>query len=75
MHPITHGHYPETIQKLVGMRLLNITEEQTKLKLVQGSTNIIRINHYIAYYVKQHEKLTRMTYAADWQAQLLCMPG
>ena len=31
MHPITFGHYPETMQKLVGSRLPNFTAEQREL--------------------------------------------
>ncbi|KAM0848224.1 hypothetical protein ACQ4PT_054541 [Festuca glaucescens] len=69
MHPITYGHYPETMQKFVGERLPNFTEEQTRL--VQGSADVVGINHYTTYYVKNHENLTHMSYANDWQAQLV----
>ncbi|KAF7110155.1 hypothetical protein CFC21_110306 [Triticum aestivum] len=69
MHPITFGHYPETMRKLVGSRLPNFTAEQSKL--VQGSADIIGVNHYTTYYVRHHENLTHMSYATDWQAELL----
>jgi beta-glucosidase len=70
MHPITYGHYPETMQKFVGERLPNFTEEQSRL--VQGSADVVGINHYTTYYVKNYENLTHMSYANDWHAQLVC---
>ncbi|XP_051222544.1 beta-glucosidase 38 [Lolium perenne] len=69
MHPITYGHYPETMQKFVGERLPNFTEEQSRL--VQGSADVVGINHYTTYYVKNYENLTHMSYANDWHAQLV----
>jgi hypothetical protein len=58
------------MQKFVGERLPNFTEEQTRL--VQGSADVVGVNHYTTYYVKNHENLTHMSYANDWQAQLVC---
>uniref|UniRef100_A0A453HFV7 Uncharacterized protein n=1 Tax=Aegilops tauschii subsp. strangulata TaxID=200361 RepID=A0A453HFV7_AEGTS len=63
MHPITFGHYPETMQKLVGSRLPNFTAEQSKL--VQGSADIIGVNHYTTYYVRHHA-FSKWLYVVPW---------
>uniref|UniRef100_A0A453HGS8 Uncharacterized protein n=1 Tax=Aegilops tauschii subsp. strangulata TaxID=200361 RepID=A0A453HGS8_AEGTS len=63
MHPITFGHYPETMRKLVGSRLPNFTAEQSKL--VQGSADIIGVNHYTTYYVRHHA-FSKWLYVVPW---------
>ncbi|XP_057499190.1 beta-glucosidase 12-like [Actinidia eriantha] len=49
IHPLTYGHYPESMIKLVGKRLPKFTPEQ--VALVKGSFDFLGLNYYIANYV------------------------
>lgn len=48
MQPLTTGKYPETMQSLLGNRLPNFTEEQSKL--LSGSFDFIGLNYYTTNY-------------------------
>lgn len=48
MQPLTTGHYPETMQSLLGSRLPNFTKEQSKLLI--GSFDFIGLNYYTTNY-------------------------
>ncbi|XP_061361382.1 beta-glucosidase 12-like [Gastrolobium bilobum] len=48
MQPLTRGKYPKTMMSLLGSRLPNFTEEQSKLLI--GSFDFIGINYYTTYY-------------------------
>ncbi|RDY01891.1 Cyanogenic beta-glucosidase, partial [Mucuna pruriens] len=48
MQPLTTGNYPETMQSLLGSRLPNFTEEQSKLLI--GSFDFIGLNYYTTNY-------------------------
>ena len=49
IHPLTYGHYPESMIKLVGKRLPKFTPQQAAL--VKGSFDFLGLNYYIANYV------------------------
>jgi len=48
MQPLTTGNYPETMQSLLGSRLPNFTEEQSKLLI--GSFDFVGLNYYTTNY-------------------------
>ncbi|KAG4973934.1 hypothetical protein JHK87_030755 [Glycine soja] len=48
MQPLTTGNYPETMQSLLGSRLPNFTEEQSKLLI--GSFDFVGLNYYTTTY-------------------------
>ncbi|KAB1212714.1 Beta-glucosidase 17 [Morella rubra] len=47
-NPITYGDYPESMRGLVGNRLPNFTEAQSKM--LQGSLDFLALNYYTARY-------------------------
>ena len=48
MEPITRGKYPRSMEKYVGSRLPNFTEEQSKQLI--GSFDFIGLNYYTSNY-------------------------
>nr|AHN85654.1 glycoside hydrolase family 1 [Putranjiva roxburghii] len=48
LDPITYGHYPRTMQALVGDRLPKFTEEE--FMVIKGSYDFLGLNYYGAYY-------------------------
>ncbi|XP_006664007.1 beta-glucosidase 38 [Oryza brachyantha] len=68
LHPITYGHYPETMQNIVMRRLPNFTREQSEM--IKGSADYIGINHYTTYYVSHHVNKTFMSYLNDWDVKI-----
>jgi hypothetical protein len=70
LHPITYGHYPETMEKIVGSRLPNFTYEQSAM--VKGSADYIGINHYTTYYASHYVNDTEKSYRNDWNVKLSC---
>jgi len=48
MQPLTTGKYPKTMRSLLGSRLPNFTEEQSKLLI--GSFDFIGLNYYTTNY-------------------------
>ncbi|XP_072960364.1 beta-glucosidase 1-like [Typha angustifolia] len=65
LHPITYGHYPESMQKIVKERLPKFTCEE--VKMVKGSSDFIGVNQYTTYYVKNSVNTTAISYSNDWQ--------
>lgn len=47
--PLTYGHYPRTMQEIVGDRLPKFTEEQ--VRSLKGSCDFIGLNYYTSSYV------------------------
>lgn len=47
--PLFSGDYPSSMKKIVGSRLPNFTEEQSKK--LKGSFDFVGLNHYGTYYV------------------------
>ncbi|XP_062202826.1 beta-glucosidase 38-like isoform X2 [Phragmites australis] len=68
LHPITYGHYPETMEKIVMGRLPNFTYEQATM--VKGSADYIGINHYTTYYASNYINETQKSYRNDWNVKL-----
>nr|CAB3465779.1 unnamed protein product [Digitaria exilis] len=68
LHPITFGHYPETMEKIVMGRLPNFTFEQSAM--VKGSADYIAINHYTTYYASNFVNETHVSYVNDWHVKL-----
>uniref|UniRef100_A0A0E0FQ22 beta-glucosidase n=2 Tax=Oryza TaxID=4527 RepID=A0A0E0FQ22_ORYNI len=68
LHPITYGHYPETMQNAVKERLPNFTREQSEM--IKGSADYIAINHYTTYYVSHHVNKTSISYLNDWDVKI-----
>ena len=50
VHPVTYGEYPESMQVLVGNRLPNFTDVQSKM--VEGSLDFLGVNYYTARYAE-----------------------
>jgi beta-glucosidase len=73
LHPITYGHYPETMEKIVMGRLPNFTFEQSAM--VKGSADYIAINHYTTYYASNFVNETHTSYLNDWHAKISCTYG
>jgi len=48
MQPLTRGKYPKSLHSLLGNRLPNFTEEQSKLLI--GSFDFIGLNYYTTNY-------------------------
>ncbi|CAM9002565.1 unnamed protein product [Rhodiola kirilowii] len=70
LDPLTYGDYPETMKLLVGARLPNFTEEQSKL--VKQSYDFIGLNYYTAVYASNAPRHKHMnaSYLTDSQANL-----
>ncbi|XP_066377972.1 beta-glucosidase 38-like [Miscanthus floridulus] len=68
LHPITYGHYPETMEKIVMGRLPNFTFEQSAM--VKGSADYIAINHYTTYYASNFVNETDTSYRNDWHVKI-----
>lgn len=49
-HPIYHGSYPLTMQKILGDHLPKFTSEE--VALIQGSSDFFGLNHYSTHYVQ-----------------------
>ncbi|GLU00230.1 hypothetical protein SLE2022_176110 [Rubroshorea leprosula] len=49
VHPITYGDYPKIMRVMVGNRLPQFTEEESRM--VRGSIDFLGINYYSARYV------------------------
>ncbi|XP_022635228.1 cyanogenic beta-glucosidase-like [Vigna radiata var. radiata] len=55
MEPLTSGKYPETMRKLVGKRLPEFTEEQSRL--LAGSLDFLGLNYYTTNYAANRPKV------------------
>ncbi|KAG6523197.1 hypothetical protein ZIOFF_013050 [Zingiber officinale] len=69
LHPLTYGHYPESMQVIVKERLPKFTEEQAKM--VKGSYDYVGVNQYTSYYMKDAGvvDLKPVSYQADWHVE------
>ncbi|KAM7508119.1 hypothetical protein LguiA_018572 [Lonicera macranthoides] len=65
MEPLTTGHYPQTMIKLVGSRLPKFSAEQSEM--VKGSYDFLGLNYYTAKYVTSaiHSKNDSSSYITD----------
>lgn len=72
MDPLTNGNYPHTMRSLVGSRLPNFTEEESKL--VKGSFEFVGLNYYTTNYVANapdpRNNIGRTSYLTDYGANL-----
>ncbi|KAF2319356.1 hypothetical protein GH714_015038 [Hevea brasiliensis] len=50
MDPITYGQYPRTVKDLVGDRLLEFTDKESRL--LRGSYDFLGLQYYTSYYAK-----------------------
>ncbi|KAG6486822.1 hypothetical protein ZIOFF_055402 [Zingiber officinale] len=66
LHPLTYGHYPESMQVIVKERLPKFTKEQAKM--VKGSYDYVGVNQYTSYYMKDAgvADTKPVSYQADW---------
>jgi len=69
MEPLTTGKYPESMRSLVGERLPEFTEKESKLLI--GSYDFLGLNYYTTYYAADAPK-TRPHYETDCNANLSC---
>ncbi|XP_014521892.1 cyanogenic beta-glucosidase-like [Vigna radiata var. radiata] len=67
MEPLTSGKYPESMRSIVGERLPEFTEEESKL--VVGSFDFLGLNYYTTYYAADAPK-TKPNYETDCKANL-----
>nr|AAA93234.2 amygdalin hydrolase isoform AH I precursor [Prunus serotina] len=67
MDPLTNGNYPHLMRSIVGERLPNFTEEQSKL--LKGSFDFIGLNYYTTRYASNAPKITSVhaSYITDPQ--------
>ncbi|PQQ08278.1 beta-glucosidase 13 [Prunus yedoensis var. nudiflora] len=65
MDPITSGHYPHSMQVLVGHRLPKFKEEDSKL--LAGSFDFLGLNYYTTYYASYayHNNSVNASYITD----------
>ncbi|CAK9184381.1 unnamed protein product [Ilex paraguariensis] len=70
MDPLTYGHYPKSMQDLVGERLPKFSPEESHM--IIGSFDFIGINYYTANYAKHapSNANTPPSYLADSQVNL-----
>ncbi|KAG6486956.1 hypothetical protein ZIOFF_055537 [Zingiber officinale] len=69
LHPLTYGHYPESMQVIVKERLPKFTEEQAKM--VKDSYDYVGVNQYTSYYMKDAGVVDPkpVSYQADWHVE------
>ncbi|CAN1809439.1 Beta-glucosidase 11 [Linum perenne] len=65
MDPITFGNYPRTMVELLGSRLPNFTDEESRL--LRKSYDFLGLNYYTGYYVKNNDDFDEfhLRYATD----------
>ena len=73
MEPLTTGHYPQTMIKLVGSRLPKFSAEQSEM--VKGSFDFLGLNYYTAKYVTSavHNNNESPSYITDAHVTYLGM--
>ncbi|PIA30142.1 hypothetical protein AQUCO_05700091v1 [Aquilegia coerulea] len=70
LHPIVYGEYPKSMQENVGDRLPKFTE--LEVKMVKGSMDMVGINQYTGYYVKDDQKVPAVkSFQKDWKAEIV----
>ncbi|XP_021670385.2 beta-glucosidase 12 isoform X2 [Hevea brasiliensis] len=52
MHPMTYGHYPRSVQTLVGNKLQKFTCRESQL--LKGSYDFVGLQYYTSYYAKEN---------------------
>ncbi|KAL6966368.1 Glycosidase, partial [Sarracenia purpurea var. burkii] len=70
MDPITTGHYPQSMQRLVGSRLPKFSERQSKTLI--GSFDFLGLNYYSSQYAgdAHYTNLLGLSYSTDSQVNL-----
>lgn len=63
MDPLFFGHYPLSMQSLVGDRLSQFSTEMSKLLV--GSLDFVGINHYTSLYAKNDRIKIRKLILSD----------
>lgn len=63
MDPLIFGHYPLSMQSLVGDRLPQFSTEMSKLLV--GSLDFVGINHYTSLYAKNDRIKIRKLILSD----------
>ncbi|KAJ1377063.1 Glycoside hydrolase family 1 [Sesbania bispinosa] len=68
MEPLTTGNYPQSLRSLVGKRLPEFSEEQSKQ--LSGSFDFLGLNYYTTYYVIDAPELSnaKPSYLTDCHA-------
>ena len=57
LDPLMFGHYPASMQKLVGNRLPQFSNQESQL--VSGSLDFVGINHYTTLYARNDRMRVR----------------
>ncbi|KAB1224901.1 Beta-glucosidase 17 [Morella rubra] len=70
VNPITYGDYPDSMRALVGNRLPNFTEAQSKM--VKGSLDFLGLNYYTARYADDSKSSisANLSYTTDSHVEL-----
>lgn len=70
VNPITYGDYPESMRALVGNRLPNFTEAQSKM--VKESLDFLGVNYYTARYAddSMSSSSVNLSYSTDSHVDL-----
>ncbi|GMH04445.1 hypothetical protein Nepgr_006284 [Nepenthes gracilis] len=70
LDPIVLGHYPKSMQDIVGHRLPKFTDEQ--VKLLKGSFDFLGLNYYTAYFASDADGCgpINQSYTCDMHANL-----
>lgn len=72
LHPIVHGEYPESMQRIVADRLPKFTQKE--ISMVKGSVDFVGINQYTTYYAfdPKQPKPKITGYQMDWNVGFAC---
>ncbi|XP_050215153.1 beta-glucosidase 12-like isoform X2 [Mercurialis annua] len=67
LHPLTYGHYPVSMQKLVGDRLPKFVGHESEF--VKGTFDFLGLNYYTGYYASSNFSVdpdpTHLSYSTD----------
>ncbi|KAJ4971084.1 hypothetical protein NE237_004183 [Protea cynaroides] len=71
MQPLTYGHYPESMQSLLGNRLPKFSKEQSEM--VKGSFDFLGLNYYTGNYAAHspYSNPVNKSYFTDFHTNLM----
>jgi len=68
-HPITYGHYPQSMISLLGKRLPKFTKLESVI--IKDSYDFLGVNYYSTYYAQSSApNHVNMSYNTDMQANV-----
>ncbi|KAF9623055.1 hypothetical protein IFM89_036191 [Coptis chinensis] len=72
LDPLVYGRYPAIMREIVGSRLPNFTENDSKL--LKGSFDIIGLNHYCGFYLQDFPRPSDK-YGSDYFRDISVKPS